>query len=120
MALTNFSGTAGILLLAKFLQAFPYLEQLYCWDCSFTSADIIMLIHHLKSANVICKNLKRLDLRNNSIDDEGLIALTECPPELFPRLEGFTVSFLVFNLYDNLVSKELMLMCNEQLKVLTL
>ncbi len=84
-----------------------------------------MLIHHVKSANVICKNLKRLNLGNNSIDDEGLIALTECLPELFPRLEGFHVSTSALqddgvDLYDNPVSEELMLMCNEQLKVLTL
>ncbi len=55
---SNFSGMAGTLLLAKFLQAFQSLEKLICFDCSLTSADIIMLIHHLKSANVICKNLK--------------------------------------------------------------
>ncbi|XP_064400854.1 NACHT, LRR and PYD domains-containing protein 3-like isoform X2 [Halichondria panicea] len=112
---SNFSGTAGTLLLAKFLQAFPYLECLhYCWDCSFTSADIIMLIHHLKSANVICKKLNTLYLNNNSIDDEGLIALTECLPELFPRLKEFNVS----NLDGNPVSEELMLMCNEHLKTI--
>ncbi len=45
-----------------------------------------MLIHHLKSANVICKNLNSLYLSNNSIDDEGVIALTECLPELFPSI----------------------------------
>ncbi len=119
---SNFSGTAGTLLLAKFLQAFQSLERLYCSDCSLTSADIIMLIHHLKSANVICKNLNRLDLSNNSIDDEGVIALTECLPELFPSLEGFHFSFLEGGvaLYGNPVSEELILMCNEQLKVLTL
>ena len=118
---SNFSGTAGTLLLVKLLQAFPYMEQLYCWRCSLTSADIIMLIHHLKFANV---NLKSLDLRDNSIDDEGLIALTECVPELFPRLKGFKVSIIYMqdrvDLHDNPVNEELMLMCNEQLKVLTL
>ncbi|XP_064400852.1 NACHT, LRR and PYD domains-containing protein 3-like isoform X5 [Halichondria panicea] len=117
---SNFSGTAGTLLLAKFLQAFPYLKYIYCLGCSLTSADIIMLIHHLKSANVICKNLKRLYLNNNSIDDEGLIALTECLPELFPRLEGFHVSYLEdgVDVSHNPVSEELMLMCNEQLKII--
>ncbi len=86
---SNFSGTAGTLLLAKFLQAFQSLEYLTCSDCSLTSADIIILIHHLKSTNVICKNLYMLDLSNNSIDDEGVIALTECLPELFPSLDNF-------------------------------
>ena len=116
---SNFSGTAGTLLLAKFLQAFPYLEQLYWWRYSLTSADIIMLIHHLKFANVICKNLKRLDLNHNSIDDEGVIALTECLPELFPSLEGFSYLEDGVRLYGNPVNEELILMCNEQLKVLT-
>ena len=116
---SNFSGTAGTLLLAKFLQAFPYLEQLYWWRYSLTSADIIMLIHHLKFANVICKNLERLDLNHNSIDDEGVIALTECLPELFPSLEGFSYLEDGVRLYGNPVNEELILMCNEQLKVLT-
>ena len=51
----------------------------------------------------------------------GVIALTECLPELFPRLEGFSVSYLGngVNLYDNPVSEELIPMCNEQLEVLT-
>ena len=117
---SNFSGTAGTLLLAKFLQAFPYLKYLYCWNCSLTSADIIMLIHHLKSANVICKNLNRLDLSDNSIDDEGVMALTECLPELFPRLKGL-VNYQAgrVDFRGNPVSEELILMCNEQLKVLT-
>ncbi len=73
---------------------------------------------------MICKNLKRLSLNDNSIDDEGVIALTECLPvhELFPRLEGFHVSFLEdgVGVRGNPVSEELILMCNEQLKVLIL
>ncbi len=48
-----------------------------------------MLIHHLKSANVISKNLDTLYLSLNYIDDEGVIAFTECLPELFPRLDNF-------------------------------
>ncbi len=118
---SNFNGTAGTLLLAKILQAFQSLEEFICSDCSLTSADIIMLIHHLKSANVICKNLKRFDLSKNSIDDEGLIALTECLPELFPSLDEFYFSFQLrgVDLCGNPVSEELRLMCNEHLKVLT-
>ncbi len=119
---SNFSGTAGTLLLAKFLQAFQSLEEFDCSDCSLTSADIIMLIHHLKSANVICKNLDTLYLSNNCIDDEGVMALTECLPELFPSLDDFYFSFQRYGiaLLGNPVSWELILMCNKQLKVLTL
>ncbi len=112
---SNFSGTAGTLLLVKILKAFQSLKLLDCSDCSLTSADIIMLIHHLKSANVVCNSF---DLSNNSIDDEGVIALTECLPELFPSLESLDEDGV--NLYGNPVSEELILMCNEHLKVLTL
>ncbi len=118
---SNLSGTAGTLFLSKFLQAFQSLEYLICSDCFLTSADIIMLIHHLKSANVICKSLNSLDLSNNCIDDEGVIALTECLPELFPILKGLNVSDEEgVNLHGNLVSEEFIHMCNEQLEVLTI
>ncbi len=94
LTLSNFIGTAGTLLLAKILHTFQSLKTFYSWNCSLTSADIIMLIHYLKSANVICNNLNRLDLSNNSIDDEGVMALTECLPELFPSLaEGLQCQF---------------------------
>ncbi len=75
---------------------------------------------------MVCMNLYSLDLRNNSIDDEGMITLTECVPELFriPRLKGFKVSIIYMqdpvDLRGNPVSEELILTCNEQLKVLTL
>ncbi len=119
--LLNGSNFGRTLLLAKFLQVFQSLEQLDCSDCSLTSADIIMLIHHLKSANVICKNLNTLCLSNNCIDDEGVMALTECLPELFPSMKGFSAYFQDIDLSDNPdVSWELILMCNVQLKVLTL
>ncbi len=120
---SNFSGIAGTLLLAKLLiETFQSLERLYCSVCFLTSADIIMLIHHLKSANVMCKNLVTLDLQENSIDDEGMIALTECLPELFPSLNiyNFHFSFMGMHgvsLYGNPVSEEWIFMCNEQLKV---
>ncbi len=116
---SNFSGTAGTLLLAKFLQAFQSLEQLICWDCSLTSADIIMLIHHLKSANMNL-NMTLLDLSNNSIDDEGVMALTECLPELFPSLNNLRFNDWYQSGVVLCVSEELILMCNEHLKVLTL
>ncbi len=78
-----------------------------------------MLLHHLKSANVIFKNFYLLDLKHNSIDDEGVIVLTECLPELFPNLKSLHVRHQLggVDLRGNPVSKELILMCNEQLKV---
>ncbi len=118
---SNFSGTAGTLLLAKFLQVFPSMKQLTCSDCSLTSADIIMLIHHLKSANVICKSLNSLGLSNNCIDDEGVMALTECLPELFPSLKVFNVGYQGdVILRGNRVRKELLHICTEHLKVFIL
>ena len=115
---SNFSGFTGTLLLVKFLQVFRSLEYLICSNCSLTSADIILLIHHLKSANLMCKSLYLLDLFNNSIDHEGVVALTECLPELFPRLEDFNDFQAGVNLHGNPVSEELILMCNEHLKVI--
>ncbi len=118
---SNFSGNVGTLLLAQFLQVFQSLEWFSCNSCSLTSTDIILLIHHLKSANVICgKKLFRLDLGNNSIDDEGVIALTECLPELFLERGGFSIDLFNIILHDNPVSEDLLLMCNEQLKVYNL
>ncbi len=113
---SNFSGTAKTLLLAKFLQAFQSLIMINCSDCSLTSTDVIMLIRHLKSANVICWNLDSFSLKNNSIDDEGVIALTECLPELFPSLPDNALHGVF--LPGNPVSKELIFMCIKQLKVL--
>ncbi len=116
---SNFNGIAGTLLLAKILQTLQSLKELICSDCSLTSADIIMLIHHLKSANVVCKNLNELNLSNNSIDDEGLIALTECLPHLFPSLKFIDLGCQNgVDLGGNTVSKDLILMCNKQLEVL--
>ncbi|XP_064399809.1 uncharacterized protein LOC135346186 [Halichondria panicea] len=114
---SNFSGAAGTLLLANIFRAFQSLEKLNCSDCSLTSADIIMLIHHLKSANVICKSLNWLYLSNNSIDNEGVIALTECLPELFPRLKVIGIVYQAgVDVYGNPVSEELIHMCNKHLE----
>ena len=61
------------------------LERLYCWSCSLTSSEIIKIVHHLKNSSH--KNLRKWDLYNNSIDDEGVNALIENIPQLFPKLE---------------------------------
>ncbi len=48
----------------------------------------------------------------NYIDDEGVMALTECLPELFPRLRDFDVDY-----QDPPLSNELIHECNELLEV---
>ena len=121
---SNFSGAVGTLFLAKCLQAFPLLQRLTCSDCSLTSADIVMLIHNLESANVICKNLYLVDLSNNCINDEGAIALIECIPERFPSLKRSSTSVVhglvcAVLLRRNPVNKELLFMYNEKWKVYT-
>ena len=80
----NFSDDRA-LILAECLQVCQSLERLYCWSCSLTSSEIIKIVHHLKSSSH--KNLRKWDLYSNSIDDEGVNALIENIPQLFPKLE---------------------------------
>ena len=80
----NFSGDRA-LILAECVRVCQSLERLYCWSCSLTSSEIIKIVHHLKSSSH--KNLRKWDLCSNSIDDEGVNALIENIPQLFPKLE---------------------------------
>ena len=61
------------------------LERLFCRSCSLTSSEVIKVLYHLKSSSP--KNLRKWDLIRNSISDEGVNALIESIPELFPKLE---------------------------------
>ena len=80
----NFSGDRA-LILAECVLVCQSLESLYCVRCSLTSSEIIKILDHLKSSSH--KNLRKWDLYSNSIDDEGVNALIENIPQLFPKLE---------------------------------
>ena len=80
----NFSGDRA-LILAECMRVCQSLESLYCVRCSLTSSEIIKILDHLKSISP--KNLRKWDLYSNSIDDEGVNALIENIPQLFPKLE---------------------------------
>ena len=92
----NFSGDK-VLVLAECVRVCMSLEYFFCWNCSLASSKVTALLDHLKHSGVSHKNLGCWDLSNNSIDDEGVNALIESIPELFPSLVSV-------NLDDNPVS----------------
>ena len=81
----NFSGDK-VLILAECIRVCLSLKHLLCWNCSLTSSEVTALLDHLKHSGVSHKNLEWWDLSNNSIDDEGVNALIESIPKLFPNL----------------------------------
>ena len=87
------------------------LERLYCWSCSLTSSEIIIILGHLESNFSSHKLLRKWDLDNNSIGDEGVNALVESLPQLFPKLEEV-------NLMRNSVSGEVKQRLENILKVI--
>ena len=80
----NFSGDRAFIL-AECVLVCQSLKRLNCWSCSLTSNEIIKILDHLRSSSH--KNLRKWDLYSNSIDDEGVNALIENIPQLFPKLE---------------------------------
>ena len=100
----NFSG-GKVLILAECVRVCMSLVFLYCWNCSLTSSEVISLLDHLKHSDhvkrsgVSHKNLQSWCLNNNSIDDEGVNALIESIPKLFPSLWNVVI-------YGNPVSDE--------------
>ena len=108
----NFSGDRFIIL-AECMRVCQSLETLYCYKCSLTSSDIIKILGHLKSNCSSHKLLRMWNLNNNSIDDEGVNALIESLPQLFP---------LLVNVYlkENSVSGEVKQRLENILKVITL
>ena len=94
----NFSGDK-VLILAECVRVCLSLECLCCWRCSLTSSEVTALLDHLKHSGVSHKSLELWDLRDNSIDDEGVNALIENIPKLSPSL-------LIVNLDVNPVSDE--------------
>ena len=81
----NFSGDK-VLILAECMRVCMSLKCLYCWNCSLTSSEVTALLDHLKHSGVSHKNLEMWVLSHNSIDDEGVNALIESIPKLFPCL----------------------------------
>ena len=94
----NFSGEK-VLILAECVRVCMSLKGLFCWNCSLTSSEVIALLDHLKHSGVSHKSLELWYLNDNSIDDEGVNALIESIPKLFPSLSNV-------NLHDNPVSDE--------------
>ena len=95
----NFSGDK-VHILAECVRVCISLEILYCSNCSLTSSEVTALLDHLKHSGVSQKKLQWWDLSDNSIDDEGVNALIESTPKLFP-------SVLAVSLDGNLVSDEI-------------
>ena len=81
----NFSGDK-VLILAECVRVCISLKTLYCWNCSLTSSEFTALLDHLKHSGVSHKNLQWWYLNDNPIDDEGVNALIESIPKLFPCL----------------------------------
>ena len=87
----NFSGDK-VLILAECVRVCMSLEYLHCPNCSLASSEVTALLDHLKHSSVSHKNLGLWDLSDNSIDDEGVNALIESIPKLFPCLSDVNVN----------------------------
>ena len=106
----NFSGDRA-LILAECVRVCQSLERLYCVRCSLTSSEIIKILGHLRSNCSSHKLLRKWDLDNNSIGDEGVNALIDSLPQLFPKLKEM-------KLMKNLVSGEVKQRLEKILKVI--
>ena len=96
----NFSRDK-VLMLAECVRVCKSLKCLYSVDCSLTSSEIVDFLDYFISCGSSHKNLREWYLWGNSIDDEGVSALIETLPELFPGLEDV-------GLHGNPVSGEVM------------
>ena len=94
----NFSADK-VLLLAECMRVCMSLKRLDSSNCSLTSSEVTALLDRLKHSGVSHKNLEWWNLNDNAIDDEGVNALIETIPKLFPSLQNVT-------LIDNPVSDE--------------
>ena len=107
---TNCSGN-GILMLAECIRMCNALEDFSCRKCSLTSSDIIELLSHCESNGISHKSLSSWDLRDNFIDNMGVVALIKSIPDIFPHLENVSVD-------GNLVSDEVKEKLKNLLKVI--
>ena len=86
----NFSGEK-VLILAECVRVCMSLKTLDCFGCSLTSVEVTALLDHLEHSGVSHKKLLRWWLNDNSIDDEGVNALINRIPKLFPILWKVTL-----------------------------
>ena len=108
----NFSEDR-VLVLAECVRVCISLERLNCWRCSLTSSEFINIFNHLKCSGSRHKNLRKWNLGFNFIKDEGVIALIESVPKLFPSLREV-------HLLGNPVSGEVKENLEKLMKVITL
>ena len=104
----NFSGDRA-LILAECVRVCKSLKWLYCWNCSLASSEVINILDHLESTTHI--SLRWWDLSNNFINDEGVNALIERLPRLFPNLKDIVCK-------KNFISGEVQKRLEEILKVI--
>ena len=110
----NFSGDR-VFKLAECVRVCQSLEYLHCWNCSLTSSEVINIkfLDHIKSAGSSHKNLSWWNLTDNTVDDEGVNAIIDSVPSLFPSLENVSIN-------DNPVSDEVNEKLQKILKVIVI
>lgn len=81
----NFTGD-GVYVLAGLIHICPLVGCLECDHCGITSSDFKRLLIVLSEYHVICSQLRQWNLKDNEIDDQGVFALMEYLPTLFPSL----------------------------------
>ena len=108
----NFSGDR-VFILAECVRVCQSLEYLHCWNCSLTSSEVINILDHIKSAGSSHKNLSWWSLTDNTVDDEGVNAIIDSVPSLFPSLENVRIN-------DNPVSDEVNEKLQKILKVIVI
>ena len=85
----SFTGE-GVHILAGFMHLCPCLEILITIDCGITSDDLLLLLNKLtqlkSSSPSICSQLCAWNVYDNKIEDNGVCALIDHIPSLFPCL----------------------------------
>ena len=113
----SFTGE-GVHILAGFMHLCPCLEYLITIDCGITSDDLLLLLNKLtqlkSSSPTICSQLCAWNVYDNKIDDNGVWALIDHIPSLFPRL-GYRPNSGVY-IDGNPVSTDVKSKLEEELK----
>ena len=110
----SFTGES-IHILAGFMHLCPCMRSFFTRDCGITSDDLIQLLSQLKSSSPnLCSKLETWFLENNQIDDNGVSALMDHLPSLFPYL--WCKKYRDISLANNPVSSEMMERLEEELR----